>query len=177
MNDRDQRLKEVAGIAATLEKQTGCPAPLMIAQWAIESQWGAKPVGQFNFFGIKRAARHTKWCTVRTHEVLNGKSVVEDLEFADYDSLQESCKDYAWLITHGAPYQQAWKRYQQDKNLNELIAGVARIYATAPQYARLAEEIAIENNVIKALAFALVPPASVKFDPRKQSDRQMHGSG
>lgn len=34
-----------------------------------------------------------------THEVVNGKSVVEDLEFADYDSLADSCADYAWLIT------------------------------------------------------------------------------
>ena len=42
MNDRDQRLNEVAGIAAALEKQTGCPARLMIAQWALESEWGAK---------------------------------------------------------------------------------------------------------------------------------------
>ncbi len=99
MNDRDQRLKEVAGIAAALEKQTGCPARLMIAQWALESEWGAKPVGHFNFFGIKKAARHTQCCTVTTHEFVNGKSVVQDLEFADYDSLAASCADYAWLIT------------------------------------------------------------------------------
>ena len=151
MNDRDQRLKEVAGIAAALEKQTGCPARLMVAQWAIESEWGAKPVGKFNFFGIKRAARHTRWCTVATHEVVNGKSVGQNLEFADYDSLQASCEDFAWLITRGAPYKHAWQRYQEDKSLTELIAAVARTYATAPQYAELAEEIATQNNVALAV--------------------------
>ena len=48
-----------------------------------------------NYYGIKRAARHTKWCTVATREVVNGKSVVQDLDFADYDSLEVSCRDYA----------------------------------------------------------------------------------
>ena len=71
MEDREQRLKEVAGIAAALEKQTGCPAQLLVAQWALESQWGAKPVGHAGYFGIKRAARHAKFCTVTTHEVLS----------------------------------------------------------------------------------------------------------
>lgn len=179
MNDRDQRLKEVAGIAAALEKQTGCPAQLMIAQWAIESQWGAKPVGQFNFFGIKRTGRHTKWCTVTTHEVFaaaqlsawnrqhpdgparmietlpGGRVRVElDDEFADYDSLEDSCADYAWLITHGEPYQQAWLRYEQDKNLRNLIGSVARTYATAPRYAEMTKEIASQTNVVEAVGRA-----------------------
>ena len=90
MNDREQRLKEVAGIAAALEQKTGCPARLMITQWALESEWGAKPVGHANYFGVKKAERHEKCCTVTTHEVVNGKSIVENLEFADYDSLSDS---------------------------------------------------------------------------------------
>ena len=59
MENREQRLKEVAGIAAALEKQTACPAQLLIAQWAIESEWGAKPVGHANYFGVKKAAIDT----------------------------------------------------------------------------------------------------------------------
>ena len=125
MNDRKLRLSEVAGIAAALEKQTGCPAQLMIAQWALESEWGAKSVGHANYFGIKKADRHTQCCTVTTHEFVNGKSVVENLEFADYDSLTDSCRDYAWLITQGAPYSAAWARYQAGSDLQTLIAAVA----------------------------------------------------
>jgi flagellum-specific peptidoglycan hydrolase FlgJ len=180
MNDREERLKEVATIAATLEKQTGCPAQLLIAQWAIESQWGEKPVGHAGFFGIKRAARHTLFCTVTTHEVYtpaqlgtwnlhhpdqparatetlpDGRVRVElDDEFADYYSLEASCADYAWLITHGEPYQQAWRQYQQDKNLDALISAVARTYATAPQYAEMTAEIAAQSNVVSALFGAI----------------------
>ena len=154
MNDRDQRLNEVAGIASALEKQTGCPARLMIAQWALESQWGAKPVGHFNFFGIKKAARHTLCCTVTTHEFVNGQFIVQDLEFADYDSLQASCEDFTWLITNGAPYRTAWERFQRDHDLTELITAVARVYATDPGYAHLAEAIAFQANVSGAIGAA-----------------------
>ena len=155
MNDREQRLNEVAGIAVALEKQTGCPARLMIAQWALESEWGAKPVGHSNYFGVKKAARHTQCCTVTTHEFVNGKSVVENLEFADYDSHAGSCADYAWLITHGTPYQAAWGQYQQGHDLGALIASVARVYATDPGYTHLAEAIANQANVTQAIAHAV----------------------
>jgi flagellum-specific peptidoglycan hydrolase FlgJ len=179
MNALETRLSEVASIAVRLERVTGCPAQLLIAQWAIESEWGAKPAGHANYFGIKRAARHTKWCTVTTEEVFttaqleawnrqhaaaparviatlpDGRQRVDiDDQFADYDSLDASCQDYAWLITEGDPYSQAWRQYQRDRNLAELIGAVARTYATAPGYAALAEEIATQPNVLAAIATA-----------------------
>ena len=73
MDDRQSRLSEVARIAVALEAQTGCPAQLMIAQWALESKWGAKPVGHANYFGVKMAPRHKLCCTVTTHEVVDGE--------------------------------------------------------------------------------------------------------
>ena len=144
----------MARIAVRLEQQTACPAQLLIAQWAIESKWGEKPVGHANYFGIKRAARHTKWCTVNTREVINGRSVVENLEFADYDSLEDSCRDYAWLITDGAPYRAAWERYQNARDLPALITAVARVYATDPNYARLTIAITCQTNVARETADA-----------------------
>src|ERR1035441_561537 len=74
MDDRQTRLNEVARIAVDLESQTGCPAQLLIAQWALESKWGAKPAGNANFFGVKKSDRHEKCSTVSTREVVNGKS-------------------------------------------------------------------------------------------------------
>jgi flagellum-specific peptidoglycan hydrolase FlgJ len=104
---------------------------------------------------VKRAARHTQWCTVETREVVNGRSVIENLEFADYDSLADSCRDYAWLITQGAPYRVAWGLYQVDRDLHTLIGAVAGTYATDPNYARLATTIADQANVAQAVAEAL----------------------
>ncbi len=154
MDERDKRLQEVARIAVRLEAEIGCPAQMMITQWALESKWGEKPVGLFNCFGMKRASRHTKFCTVATHEVVDGKSVMLNLEFADYDSLADSCADYAWLITHGAPYKAAWTKYLSDRNVMELIAGIAGVYATAPSYALLASGIATAPRIAKAIADA-----------------------
>jgi flagellum-specific peptidoglycan hydrolase FlgJ len=154
MDDRQTRLNEVARIAVDLESKTGCPAQLLIAQWALESKWGAKPAGAANYFGIKKADRHEKCCTITTREVVNGKATVQDLDFADYDSLDDSCRDYAWLITQGAPYHQAWKQYQKDRNLHALIEAVAAKYATDPQYAFLAATIAGQSNVAQAIAAA-----------------------
>ena len=154
MDDRQTRLNEVARIAVALEAKTGCPAQLLIAQWALESKWGAKPAGNANFFGVKKSDRHEKCCTVTTGEVVNGKSVVQDLDFADYGSLEDSCRDYTWLITEGAPYHAAWEQYQKDRDLHALIAAVAGKYATDPQYAFLAATIAGQSNVAQAIAAA-----------------------
>jgi len=156
MENLETRLTEVARIAVRLEEQTACPAQLLVAQWAIESKWGEKPVGHANYFGVKRAARHTKWCTVATREVINGKPVVENLEFADYNSLEDSCQDYAWLVTNGAPYRPAWEQYLKDRDLPALIAAIACIYATDPNYAHLAAAIAVQANVKQAIAQAIL---------------------
>ena len=158
METLETRLNEVARIAVRLELETGCPAQLMIAQWAIESAWGTKPVGHANYFGIKKADRHTKCCTVTTREVINGKSVIDHLDFADYDSLKDSCQDYAWLITNGAPYRSAWEQYQHDHNLRTLIAAIAHVYATDPIYALLVSAIAEQSNVVQAVAVATARP-------------------
>jgi flagellum-specific peptidoglycan hydrolase FlgJ len=161
MENLETRLNEVARIAVRLEQETGCPAQLMIAQWAIESAWGAKPVGHANYFGIKKADRHTKCCTVTTREVINGKSVVENLEFADYDSLEDSCRDYAWLITSGAPYHAAWEQYQQGSDLRALIAAVARVYATDSNYERLVAAVGAQRDVSHAIAQARSGEAAI----------------
>jgi flagellum-specific peptidoglycan hydrolase FlgJ len=75
---------------------------------------------------------------------------MQNLEFADYDSLEDSCRDYAWLITHAVPYRVAWERYQGDRDLHALITAVASTYATDPDYARLTAVIAGQTNVTQA---------------------------
>jgi flagellum-specific peptidoglycan hydrolase FlgJ len=151
MPDLQQRLDTVAPIAVRLEEETGCPALEIIAQWAVESKWGEKPAGHANYFGIKRAARHAKFCTVETREVVHGKEIICHLEFADYDSLEDSCRDFAWLITRGDPYRDAWRAYLKDRNVHNLAFGVARVYATDPRYAQLVCQIASQSNVASAI--------------------------
>ena len=149
--DRQARLAEVARIAVALERQTQCPAPLMIAQWAVESRWGSKPVGHANYFGMKKNSRDPESCTIETEEIVDGKPVEEELQFADYDSLEASAQDYAELITQGEPYRAAWTQYLQDHNLDALIDGVAARYASDPNYRQLVTLIAHQANVMLAI--------------------------
>jgi hypothetical protein len=53
METLESHLNEEARIAEHIEQVTGCPAKLLIAQWAIESKWGEEPVGHANYLGIK----------------------------------------------------------------------------------------------------------------------------
>jgi flagellar protein FlgJ len=152
--DRQQGLQQIARIAVALEAQTGCPSQLLIAQWALESSWGAKPVGHANYFGVKAHPQAALTCTVTTHEVVRGEVVQCQQLFADYGSLADSCQDYVRLITQGAPYRAAWARYQDDHDLQALIEGVAGRYSTAPQYATLVAAIAGQGNVAQAITEA-----------------------
>ena len=103
--------------------------------------------------------------------------MIENLEFADYDSLADSCRDYAWLITQGAPYRAAWARYQADHDLHTLIVAVAGIYATDPNYARLATTIAGQANVAQAIAEARQEaPTNVAAISTPQTDRTPKGA-
>lgn len=174
--ERQRRLDEVARIAAKLETETGVPARLIVAQWAIESKWGERHAGNANYFGMKRASRHLKFCEITTHEAFtpeqleawkrrhpgkpvkiirvlpDGRLWVElSDEFADYDSLEESCRDYTWLIKNGDPYREAWAAFEQDRDTDKLIREVAVIYATNPRYAELIGKIAMQGNVSEAI--------------------------
>lgn len=154
MELRQERLNEIAGIAVKLEGETGLPAQLIVAQWAVESEWGAKPAGHANYYGIKKADRNPKCCKVETHETINGKDVIQDLEFSDYDSLADSARDYAWLITHGTPYAGAWAAFQANHNLVQFVFDIAHVYATGAGYAKLAVAISQQSNVQSAIRVA-----------------------
>ena len=154
MDDRQVRLQQIAKLAVALEAQTGCPAALMVAQWALESNWGAKPVGHANYFGVKAHPQAAQTCMVTTHEVVRDEVVQCQQSFADYGSIEDSCQDYVRLITRGAPYRTAWQRYQNDHDLHALIEGVAGRYSTSPQYASLVAAIAGQTNVAQAIAEA-----------------------
>lgn len=175
---RVERLAEIARLAVHAERaihrpgEPGCPAEMTVGQWAMESSWGERAPGH-NAFGIKRAKRHPNWNLTWTREVVRAghpvlthpDAVIEDLpgnvfsvrlpmEFAAYDSLSDAVADYAWLITNGEPYRAAWQGYLADRDLYDLIEGVARVYATDPGYCALLTTIAHQRNVRDAVAKA-----------------------
>jgi flagellar protein FlgJ len=144
-----ERLSAAAESACLCEQTTGLPAEITVAQWAIESGWGAAAPGN-NCFGIKAYPG----CQIQrfpTHEVVDGESKTLTLEFAAFDSLQACFEKHARLITCGAPYARAWANFAASKDLVSLINEVAPVYATDPGYADKLREIISMHEVQAAL--------------------------
>lgn len=97
-------------------------AKALVAQDGLESAWGTKPSGKFNFGGIKG-----KGSVKRTREVINGKDVYINDSFRDFDSLEDYAKYKISLLNN------RYKAFTGD------ISGFAdRVfrggYATDPKY-------------------------------------------
>lgn len=121
-------------------EQAGDPHPAIVAaQWALESGWGEKESGKFNYFGIK--ARKNEPGTVRrTREVLNGKDVWMDDKFADYPSLEAGIQGRVDFINNNPGYRKAG--YFEAKTPYEAAMALVRgKYATDPKYATLLGKI------------------------------------
>jgi len=185
-----KNLEEITQIAVKIENETGFPAEAMVAQWAIESEWGERPACRQNYFGIKRSSRNKLGCTARTSEVLSahqveqwnrlhpdappirgqpagsgGMRVETSQQFADYRTLEESCRDYAWMIQNAPPYGVAWARYTATKDPKRLLAELAGIYWSDPDYVKKANAVLNQTEVVDALATARAPslPSTPKF--------------
>ena len=135
MDDRESRLREVACVAVALEAQTGCPPQLLTAQWAVESKWGAKPVGQHNYFGIKATdlTNPEHYIEFRTPEYVDGKRVIEEAEFARYEDAAESFDAHGRLLATARRYAPAMAvRSDPTAFAAQLQHGG---YSTSPTYA------------------------------------------
>lgn len=130
---QQQRLQAAANSAVLCEQATGLPAEITVAQWAIESGWGAASPAN-NCFGIK-AYPGCKLQEFPTQEVIAGERKTLSLEFAAFDSLHQCFEKHASLITSGKFYARAWANYTASRDLQALITEMAAIYATDPGYA------------------------------------------
>lgn len=116
-------------------------AKALVAQDGLESAWGTKPSGKFNFGGIKG-----KGSVKRTREVINGKDVYINDSFRDFDSLEDYAKYKISLLNN------RYKAFTGD------ISGFAdRVfrggYATDPKYADTLKRViasAKHGGIIKA---------------------------
>lgn len=109
-------------------------ARLLVAQDGLESAWGSKPTGNYNFGGIKGKGR-----TMRTREVINGKDTYINDSFRDFSSPEEYV-GYKIDLLNGARYRAF------SGGLSEFTNRVARGgYATDPNYAKAL------NRVISSL--------------------------
>jgi flagellum-specific peptidoglycan hydrolase FlgJ len=155
-------LQRIAAAAVDSEATTGVPAALTAAQCIFESGWLERCPGN-NAFGIKRD-HHGSGCQyVLTHEFLNGQWETMPLAFETYRTLADCFADHARLIQSGV-YAPAWARFMANRDLDAYIAGVARFYATDPEYREKITAEAHSATVVNALraarALPVLAPAS-----------------
>lgn len=106
-------------------------AKALVAQDGLESAWGSKPTGSFNFGGIKG-----KGSIKRTREVINGKDVYINDSFRDFNSLEDYA-NYKINLLNNSRYQ----AFSGDVSefANRVYKGG---YATDPNYSK------VLNNII-----------------------------
>lgn len=123
-----------ARIVAT---NTGVPTEVILAQSALESNWGRSVKGNA-YFGIKGKSSTGDSITFSTHEVtLSGKRISEVDGFRAYASYAEAADDYASLIQR--KYPAALSHRDDPEKFAETVARHG--YATDPHYARKLKSI------------------------------------
>lgn len=181
--EQQARLKTAATQSALTELETGFPAEVIIAQWALESGWGASQPGN-NCFGHKapvtlRDNRRRQLLT--TKEWFNQpelqrflalgdlRTAIEDTNmaprggrrrytvkdwFMKYGSLSEIFSIHARKLQTGR-YQPAWDLFRSDRDPIELGRGIHRAgYATAPDYGDQLARLMQRQDVRDALRIA-----------------------
>jgi len=145
--DRNQRFYNQIKQGALAAGASPMEADLIAAQASLETGYGKSPSGSYNYFGQKGTSRDNT-TRLRTREVINGRSVMMNEPFKNYDSLDASIRDRmkTWSYkTRGAEsVEDAARRLQ--------IPGGGRIpgskeishgaYATDPNYASTVASIA-----------------------------------
>lgn len=123
--------------AERVSERTGVDARIIVAQAALESNWGKSAPGN-NYFGIKSHGAEGG-NTLSTTEVINGKTVRINDSFRAYGSMAESVEGYGDFIMRN-------RRYAAMRNAPDIDSQIAALgasgYATDPNYARKIGSIA-----------------------------------
>lgn len=125
---------DIVQAAQAAQTATGVLASISLAQWALESGWGAHVTGEFNFFGVKAQPGFSStlcW----THEVVDGKSVSVKAAFRNYNGVADAFLDHAKLLT-SAGYRGAAASLGDPEAFARAISLPNHpAYATDPSYA------------------------------------------
>jgi flagellar protein FlgJ len=134
----DSFVQRMGGSAQVASAASGVPAPLILAQAALESGWGKREIRaddgtqSFNLFGIK-ADRSWKGPVVETTttEYVDGEPQRMRAKFRAYASYDEAFTDYAKFITRNPRYANVLAA----DTPAEAAHGLQKAgYATDPQY-------------------------------------------
>ncbi|MDN6194906.1 MAG: glycoside hydrolase family 73 protein [Atopostipes suicloacalis] len=133
--DKEAFLLEISPYAKEFSRSHGTRPSILIAQAALESNWGNSQLAQEsnNYFGIKSK----KGRNYQTKEFQQNEWKEIKTNFKEYDSVYESVLDYADLLKEGT----SWNKHlyekviQADSYQEAAYALTQAGYATDPSYA------------------------------------------
>lgn len=130
LNPKSPFMKEMVPAALAIERKYGLPAKVILAQAALESNWGKAAIGKYNVFGIKGRGSQGS-ISVSTREHIRGRWIRTRDNFAHYGSYQEAFEAYAKTL-HNGRYGKALANKSNPVKFAQSLQGV---YATDPGYA------------------------------------------
>ena len=122
---------DVATAATASQQRWRVPASVTLAQWVVESAWGASmPPDSNNPFGIKAVAGQAA-VDAGTHEVEGGQTISIVAKFRKFESLAEAFDLHGKLLATNKVYAAAMSQTGDPDAFADALTGV---YATDPKY-------------------------------------------
>ena len=122
---------DIIEAAKASRRRWGIPPSITLAQWIVESAWGAAmPPDSNNPFGIK-ALEGQPAVESETREVIDGKVVTMVARFRRFANMSEAFELHGKLLSTGSPYRAAMEVVKDPDRFADALTGV---YATDPQY-------------------------------------------
>jgi len=122
---------EIAAAAANSQMRWRVPASITLAQWAVESAWGASmPPDSNNPFGIKAVGSQPA-VEAGTREVVSGQTISITARFRRFESLTEAFELHGRLLATNRVYAPAMALTADPDAFADALTGV---YATDPTY-------------------------------------------
>ena len=122
---------DVVEAAVASRVKWNVPASITMAQWAVESAWGAAmPPDSNNPFGIK-AVGDQPAVESATREVIGGANVTIQAKFRKFASLSEAFDLHGRLLATSPAYAPAMRNKDNPDAFADALTGV---YATDPSY-------------------------------------------
>ena len=122
---------EIIEAAKASQTKWRIPASIVLAQWIVESAWGASmPPDSNNPFGIK-ALPNQPAVESNTREVINGNSIYIVARFRRFDSMAQAFELHGQLLATSHHYRAAMKLVDDPEQFADALTGV---YATDPKY-------------------------------------------
>lgn len=122
---------DVVDAAVASKVKWNVPASVTLAQWAVESAWGAAmPPDSNNPFGIK-AVGNDPAVEARTREVVAGADITIVAKFRKFTSITEAFDQHGKLLATNPVYAPAMEKKNDPDAFSDALTGV---YATDPLY-------------------------------------------